>query len=93
MKFVDAHIHLSDSDYEQKVGEIMEDAKQSNVVALVSNSMDLETSRQSLRLAGEYPDQVYAALGIHPWNTKNLSAIELQETIDLIYRMERTEKK
>lgn len=86
MNFVDAHIHLSDSDYEQKVGEIIEDAKQSNVVALVSNSMDLKTSRQSLQLAEEYPDQVYAALGIHPWNTKNLSSDELQETIDLIYQ-------
>jgi len=86
MKFVDAHIHLSDSDYAQKVGEIVEDAKQSNVIALVSNSMDLETSRQSLRLAEEYPDHVYAALGIHPWNTKNLSSNELQETINLIYQ-------
>ena len=85
MKLVDAHIHLSDSVYEQKVGEIVEDAKQSNVVALVSNSMDLTTSRQSLRLAEEYPDQVYAALGIHPWNTKDLSSDELQETIDLIF--------
>ncbi len=85
MKFVDAHVHLSDSDYSQKVGEIVEDAKQSNVIALVSNSMDLETSRQSLRLAEEHPNQVYAALGIHPWNTKNLSSDELQETIDLIF--------
>ena len=86
MRFVDAHIHLSDSDYAQKVGEIVEDAKKSNVIALVSNSMDLKTSRQSLRLAEEYPDQVYAALGIHPWNTKNLSANELQETINLIHQ-------
>jgi TatD DNase family protein len=88
MKFVDAHIHLSDSDYAENVGEIVEDAKQSGVVALVSNSMDLETSRKNLRLAEEYPDHVYAALGIHPWTTKNLSPNELQETIDLIYQSE-----
>ncbi len=86
MRFVDAHIHLSDSDYAPKVGEIVEDAKQSGVVALVSNSMNLETSHQSLQLAEEYPDHVYAALGIHPWNTKNLSPNELQETINLIYQ-------
>ena len=50
MKFVDAHIHLSDGEYSQKVGKIVEDAKRLNVVALVSNSMDLETSLLSLRL-------------------------------------------
>ena len=85
MRFVDAHIHLADSKYAQNVGEIVEDAKRSNVFALVANSMDLESSRQSLRLAEEYLDHVYAALGIHPWNTKNLGANEIQETIDLIF--------
>jgi len=85
MRFVDAHIHLADSKYAQNVGEIVEDAKRSNVFALVANSMDLESSRQSLRLAEEYPDHVYAALGIHPWNTKNLGANEIQETIDMIF--------
>jgi len=85
MRFVDAHIHLADSKYAQNVGEIVEDAKRSNVFALVANSMDLESSRQSLRLAEEYPDHVYTALGIHPWNTKNLGSNEIQETIDMIF--------
>jgi TatD DNase family protein len=85
MRFVDAHIHLADSKYAQNVGEIVEDAKRSNVFALVANSMDLESSRQSLRLTEEYPDHVYAALGIHPWNTKDLGSNEIQETIDLIF--------
>jgi TatD DNase family protein len=93
MKFVDAHIHLSDSIYAQNVGEIVEGAKQSGVVALVSNSMDLETGRQSLKLAEEYSGHVYAALGIHPWNTKNLSPNELQDTIDLIHQNEKNREK
>jgi TatD DNase family protein len=85
MRFVDAHIHLADSKYAQNVEEIVDEAKRLNVFALVANSMDLESSRQSLRLAEEYPDHVYAALGIHPWNTKNLGANEIQETIDMIF--------
>ena len=85
MKFVDAHIHLSDSDYAQNVGEIVEDAKQLGVFALVANAMDLESSRRSLKLAEEYPDHVYAALGIHPWNTKKLAPNETEDTIDLIF--------
>lgn len=86
MKFVDAHIHLSDPEYNQKVSEILEDAKRSKVVALVSNSMNLETSLLSLRLAEEYPNFVYAALGVHPWNVENLSPNEMQETIDVIFQ-------
>jgi TatD DNase family protein len=93
MKFVDTHIHLSDNDYAEKIGEIVEDAKRSRVVALVTNSMDFETSMESLRLAEEYPEHVYAALGIHPWNTKNLSPNELQETIELIQQNEENRQK
>jgi TatD DNase family protein len=85
MRFVDAHIHLADSKYAQNVEEIIEDAKRLNVFALVANSMDLESSLQSLHLAEEYPNHVYAALGIHPWNTKQLKPNELQKTVDLIF--------
>lgn len=88
MKLVDAHIHLSDSEYTHKVDEILEDAKRSNVVALVSNSMNLQTSLLTLQLAEEHPNLVYAALGIHPWNVRRLSPNEVQETVDLILQHE-----
>jgi len=88
MKLVDAHIHLSDLKYDQKVDEIIEDSKQSNVVALVSNSMNLQSSLLSLQLAEEHPNLVYAALGTHPWNVRRLSPNELKETIDLILQYE-----
>ena len=86
MRFVDVHIHLADSDYSQNIEEIMQEAKQSHIFGLVANSMDLETSKQSLKLSEDYPNLVYAALGIHPWNTKQLKVNEVQETIDLILR-------
>jgi Tat protein secretion system quality control protein TatD with DNase activity len=35
MRFVDAHIHLSDKEYNGKVETLIEDAQKSNVVALV----------------------------------------------------------
>ena len=86
MKFVDAHVHLSDPGYSQKVSEIVDDARRSNVVALVSNSMNLQTSLLSLQLAEEYPNLVYAALGVHPWNVKSLSPNETQDVINLIFQ-------
>ena len=84
MKLVDAHIHLSDMEYAEHIDELMEDAKNSGVAALVSNSMDLETSIRTLRLAEKYPGIVYAALGIHPWNVNVLKQNELEETLKLI---------
>jgi TatD DNase family protein len=88
MKLVDAHIHLSDPEYNHKVDEILGDAKRANVVALVSNSMNFQTSLLSLQLAEEHLNLVYAALGIHPWNVRHLSPNEVQETVDLVLQHE-----
>jgi len=84
MKFVDAHIHFSDAKYSEYTDELAAEAKSSNVVALVSNSMDFESSVGSLKLAEKYPGTVYAALGIHPWNVRALKENELQQTLELI---------
>jgi TatD DNase family protein len=89
MKFVDAHIHLSDSEYAKHTDELMVEAKRSDVVALVSNSMDLETSIGSLRLAEKYPGMVYPALGIHPWNVNVLRENELEELLKLVSEQSR----
>ena len=93
MRFVDAHIHLADKDYVKNVGEIVEESRTANVLALVANSMDLESSYRSLKLAEDYPNHVFAALGIHPWNTKQLKPNELQNTVDLILRQAENRQK
>jgi TatD DNase family protein len=84
MKLVDAHIHLSDPEYAGHTDDIVMEAKTLGVVALVSNASDYQTSLESLRLAGKYPELVYVALGIHPWNVNVLKEIELEDTIRLI---------
>jgi TatD DNase family protein len=84
LRCIDAHIHLADKNYAQNLREIVEKAKNSNVLALVSNSVDLESSRRCLNLAEEYSNHVYAAVGIHPWNTKQLLNNEVQNIVDLI---------
>jgi len=84
MKFVDAHIHLADNAYLKNVKEIIDEAKRTDVVAMVANSTDLETSKRSLKLAENYPDHVYASVGIHPWNTKQLKLNEVKEISKLI---------
>jgi TatD DNase family protein len=86
MKFVDAHIHLSDAQYSEKVPLVLEEAQRANVVALVSNSMDLETSILNMKLAEDHSGFVYTALGIHPWNVTDLTDEDLQRTVDFIFQ-------
>jgi TatD DNase family protein len=89
MKFVDAHIHLSDEEYKSCVEEVIAEAESSSVVALVSNSMDLKTSLGNLELAEKYPQLVYAALGVHPWSLQALTEQEVEKTLELIKKQKR----
>jgi TatD DNase family protein len=84
MKLIDAHIHLSDTEYTGYIDELIADADSAGVTALVTNSMDLKTCKNDIKLAEEYPNLIYAALGVHPWNVNVLKENELQEIIDFI---------
>jgi len=86
MKLIDAHVHLSDAEYTGYLDELIADAKNAGVTALVTNSMDLKTCINDIKLAEQYPNLVYPALGIHPWNVNVLKENELQETIDFIQK-------
>ena len=86
MKLIDAHVHLSDAEYTSHIDELVNDAKNAGVTALVTNSMDLQTCQNDVKLAEKYPDLVYPALGIHPWNVNVIEEKELQETIDFIQK-------
>jgi TatD DNase family protein len=83
-RFVDAHVHLSDKEYAECIDEIIQEARMANVVALVSNSVDLETSIKSLELAEKYYGLVYAALGIQPVSVEHMAEEELERTLNLI---------
>ncbi|MDR2719347.1 MAG: TatD family hydrolase, partial [Nitrososphaerota archaeon] len=52
--------------------------------ALVTNSVDLKSCQNDVKLAEQYPDLIYPVLGIHPWNVNFLKQDELQETIDFV---------
>ena len=86
MKLIDAHVHLSDLEYASHIDEIVADARNAGVVALVTNSLDLATCQNDIALAERYPNLVYPALGIHPWNVNVLKENELEETIEFIQK-------
>jgi TatD DNase family protein len=80
LKLIDAHVHLSDNEYVGHVDEVVADAKASGIKALVTNSMDFATCQNDINLSQKYPELVYPALGIHPWNVNVLKENELEET-------------
>ena len=91
VRFVDAHVHLSDKEYAGCVDEIIAEARTANVAALVSNSVDLQTSIKSLEMAEKYAGLVYAAVGIQPVSVEHLAEDELERTLNLISK-QRTSK-
>ncbi len=92
MKLIDAHVHLSDAEYSGHIEELIADAKASGVTALVTNSMDLKTCQNDIKLSQQYPNLVYPALGIHPWNVNVLGENELEDTISYIQSQKGTVK-
>jgi TatD DNase family protein len=91
MKIVDAHIHLSDTEYIGHIDEVIADAKAAGMSALVTNAMDLKTCQSDIKLSEQHPTLIYPALGIHPWNVNFLKEDELQQTINFI--LEQHQKK
>ncbi len=92
MKLIDAHVHLSDTEYTGHIDELIADARTAGVRALITNSMDFKTCQNDIILAEKYPNLVYPALGIHPWNVNVLKVNELEETIDFIQKQKNSVK-
>ncbi len=84
MKLVDAHVHLSDAQYKGQLDTLMQDAKDSNMAALVTNAMDYASSVEALQIKKKNPKLVHVALGIHPWNITILNEGEIEQTLNLI---------
>lgn len=83
LKHVDAHIHLSDPNYAEDIDEVIAEAKKANVVAMLSNSVDLQTSVKNIRLAEQHRGLVFAAVGVHPLNVQTISDGEIEEVVRL----------
>jgi TatD DNase family protein len=62
---VDTHAHLVDGRFDRDRREVLERARAAGVALIVNVGYDLESSRKSVALAGEF-DCVYAAVGVHP---------------------------
>lgn len=63
---------------------MIENAKRNNIVHLLSNSTDYESSTKTAALARHYPGIVLAAVGVHPWTATNSDNYQLEKFEELI---------
>lgn len=61
----DSHAHLDLADFDDDRSQVLARARESGVNIIINAGVNLESSRQSLKLAQDYAG-VFAAVGLHP---------------------------
>ena len=62
---IDSHCHLDVPHFDEDRDEVVARAREAGVIAIVTQGVDVASSRKAITLAEHYPE-VYAAVGIHP---------------------------
>lgn len=78
----DTHAHLFDSAFDPDRQDVIQNAVDSGVGFIVVPATDVSTSRESVALAGMYP-QLFAAVGVHPHESAKASKEELLAIADI----------
>lgn len=66
---IDSHAHLNDPRFASDVAEVVQRAQANGVKGIINVGYDLESSRQAVQLAEEFPS-LYAVIGVHPHDAK-----------------------
>ncbi len=80
--FVDTHCHLDMSQFDPDRTAVLERAKAAGVRHIITVGSGLESSRAALELARSH-DFVYAAVGVHPHEAKDLDDKAFEELLAL----------
>lgn len=79
---IDSHAHLDDEKFHGNIDEIIKEATDKELKLIINPAVDLESSKKSIRLADKY-SMIYAALGVHPHEVKNIDNDTYDEIIKL----------
>ena len=84
MSYVDAHVHLADPGYAGRLEEVLENATKNNVSQLLSNAVDYDSSKQTIAITKQFPEQVLPAVGVHPFTVTQQTNLRLDDFPRLI---------
>lgn len=76
--FVDTHAHLFYENFKDDIDDVINRAKENSVDYILIPATDIKTAEESLGLCDKY-DFIYAAVGIHPHETKDWNDSLLDE--------------
>jgi TatD DNase family protein len=66
MELIDIGCNLTHDSFDADRGEVIAAAQQAGVVQMIVTGASAEGSKAALRLAGEWPGQLFATAGVHP---------------------------
>jgi len=73
----DTHAHYDDEAFDKDREELLRGMPQGGVGCIVNVGASMESCQKTLALAAEYPF-IYAAIGVHPSETENLTEEDMQ---------------
>ena len=77
---IDTHCHLDDERYREDISEVIERAKVKGVERFIIPGADPKTLKRAIELSEEY-DEIYFAVGVHPYDAKNYNRDFLEEFV------------
>ena len=75
-KIIDSHCHLDMEPYHDDLDELINRAIEAGLAAILTIGIDLTSSRKAIAIAQKY-NQVFATVGIHPHNAKEVTKASL----------------
>ena len=80
--YIDTHTHLFFKNFDEDRDEVIQNALDAGVKYMLVPGTDIETSKQAIELAEKY-EFVYAAVGVHPHDTKDWDNALINELREL----------
>lgn len=75
---IDTHAHLNLKDFDEDRQKVIESALSNGVEKIINVGFDLKSSQKSIELTEEF-EQIYAAVGFHPHDAKDLNEKSLKK--------------
>ncbi|VAW79352.1 Uncharacterized metal-dependent hydrolase YcfH [hydrothermal vent metagenome] len=80
--FIDTHCHLDSQQFNTDIDQVISNAKQINIKALINIGVDVDTNRSSFELAHKYTDYIFNTVGAHPANSEEITDSHLQKILE-----------
>ena len=77
---IDTHIHLDDKRYEDDLEKVLHRARESGVKRFIIPGADASTLQRAIEISEAY-DDVYFAVGIHPYDKEQFDGLDFEKYI------------